>query len=183
MGDVAALVMQSQAIRQQGKYEQFKANMNARFAERQAVEVEKQGKEDAYQYGEKVKGIVGSQRAAFAAAGIDISDQDSSIGQLTAETEKFGRLDQITIKQNAWEQAWGIRTDAQMGVFEGNLARQTSRTQANQTLAVAGLKAGEYAASAAMGAPRGGGGGGPRFQSRQAVSTTSYNSNQISRTA
>lgn len=187
MGDVAATVMNSEATRTQGKYQQFAANMNARFLEKEAEGVIKQGDKDAIEYGKQVKSILASQTASYAAAGLDVSDYDSSLGDLQRDTERLGKIDQLTIKKNAWEQAWGIRADAMQMKFSGQMQRQFSQVEANRGLAVAGLQGAEKAVTYGMGGgkqSKGGGGGTTySFKSTPVETSSAYRNYQSARTA
>mgnify|MGYP007100134314 FL=1 len=69
------------------------------------------------------------------------------------ETAKFGKLDQLTIKNNAWKQAWGLRFEAMQGRFSGEMALMGAKNKARGML-VSGI-AGDAAAFAGAGSFKG----------------------------
>lgn len=83
---------------------------NAQLAEQQAVQVLQRGHLEETLYRQKVKKIKGSQRSAFAGAGV-VVDQGSVHDVLTA-TEKTGEQDALTIRHNAALEAWALDVEA-----------------------------------------------------------------------
>jgi len=130
---------QAEAQKSKGRFLESQANINARFAELQAADVERRGEKAAREHQKKVRQLVGSQRAALAAQGVTV---DVGTAQdIQTEAAEIGALDVMTIKNNAYRQAFGFKQQAVQDRFQGELARQTSQFQAGQTLISGGLQA------------------------------------------
>lgn len=84
---------------------QVEAN-NAKIAAWQRSDALQRGEIDAQQAMEKQAQALGSQRAALAANGLDVTDSGSAL-DLLASTKFLGEQDVNTIQSNAARQAWG----------------------------------------------------------------------------
>lgn len=136
---------QGEAQKAQGRYAERMSELNARMIDLRADDTLKRGDQEAGVFGKKIRKLVGAQRAALGASGIAI---DSGSAQAVQdETELSGKLDALTIKNNAWKEAWGLRTEARNARFEGKMARTTADGNAARTYAAAGLDAFKIAAS------------------------------------
>lgn len=140
---VASAYGQSEATKMQGQYQKTMADINARNANLQAEDAIKRGDKASSDYKKKVNQTVGSQKAAFAAQGIDISS--GSAQDIVAETYNIGNLDAITIKNNAYREAMGYRSQAFNYGTEGKFAELSANTNARNTLIAGGLQAAGYA--------------------------------------
>lgn len=114
----------------QSAFYRSQAEINARFAEMQAEFTLKQGTKAARQYQKQVSQVVGEQRAQMAAQGIDVNT--GSAADIQQETAEIGALDAMTIKNNAWRQAFGFQQEALNLRFEGRIAAITGNFQSNQ---------------------------------------------------
>lgn len=142
MSSLASAYTQSQAAKTQGEFQKQQAEQNARLAEMQAKETEAAGEKQAAQHRAKVKALVGSQKAALAAQGIDIGAGTAL--DLIGQTTEAGEDDAATIRMNAYKQAFGIRQEAQMGVNQGQFDYLSGRNEARNTLLTGGLQALSY---------------------------------------
>ena len=115
-----------------GKINQRVAEANARIAEMQAADAEARGDEDARLFGEQVKGLMGSQRAAYAGQGVVVDE--GSAAEVVADTARQGELDRLRILNNAAREAWGYRVQAVDMRNQGRLARFRGNTQAVGTI-------------------------------------------------
>ncbi len=109
-----------------------------RFAERQAQETIRRGQKTESQQRQRTRKLIGSQRAALAAQGIDI--ESGSAFEIQSETAALGALDASTIRNNAAREALGLRfrvtgLEAQEGLV--GLAGQARR---RATLLTGGLQ-------------------------------------------
>jgi hypothetical protein len=153
MGATAALsgaslangYIQGQAIEAQGDYAKKVSDGNAKLIELRAEDEIIRGEADAVAYKKKVRKLRGSQRAAYGASGVDVNTGSAMLVQ--QETEEQGALDALTIKNNAWKRAWGLKQEASNERFSGELGVIAARSQANNTYATAGLDAFRYASS------------------------------------
>lgn len=86
------------------------ARRNERAANRLARDVLDRAEFDAARYDLQAQQIVGAQRAAFGAAGVDLNV--GSPADIRRETESIAARDIAQIRLNAEREAWGIRTQA-----------------------------------------------------------------------
>lgn len=151
----------SEAQKAQGEYAAGIYNVNARFAEVQAEdsiargeflsgEVSRRASKQVAAVRAKGKQIMGGQRASFAAQGIE--GGSGSAGDVLTETDflnvqdvndinRSAAMDVITIKNNAWREAWGFKTEAQIYSSQGQMALSASKSAARNTILGGGLKA------------------------------------------
>lgn len=153
MSQIGGAISQSYMQQAQGEYaaanatwQRTQAEINARFAEMEAEDVLRRGDKEANEHQKKVRQVVGSQRAALAAQGIQV-DSDTAL-ELQRETSEIGSLDAQTIKNNAWRQAFGFKQEAISSRFAGEIAALTGQQQqsfanfqARNTLITGGISA------------------------------------------
>ncbi|MBA3755528.1 MAG: hypothetical protein H0X02_04580 [Nitrosomonas sp.] len=130
---------QSQAQEAQGDYTRQQMETNADLAEMNAADTIKRGDQAANVKKTQAKGVVGAQRAALAAQGLDLSD--GSAAEIQAETAELGELDAMSIKNDAWRQAWGYRVEASNSRAGGQWAQMAGRNSARNTMLAGGISA------------------------------------------
>jgi hypothetical protein len=119
-----------------GAYGSIQAgNQNQRLAEREADVldyraslVEEQGKFGAEQTRKKGTAIQGAQKAGYAAQGVVVGDGTS--GEQIEQTAKLSEQDALQIKLNAAREAWGLREQAKMTRYRGDIAKLQGRLNA-----------------------------------------------------
>ena len=84
---------------------------NAQVADLQAAQALDQGEFTAGQIGSKSRMMVGDQRAAYAAQGIDVNS--GSAADVQQATQTVSKRDIDTVRLNAMRAAWGFKTQAQ----------------------------------------------------------------------
>lgn len=143
-GAIAALQLgsaysESQAEIQQGKYQKTMLDINSRFADLQAQDAIKRGDKQAQRYNRQVSQMIGQQRAGYASQGVDVSSGTAlSVQQ---DTGDIGAEDVMTIRNNAWREAWGFKAEAINSSSKGRMARIGSRFRSGNTLITGGLQA------------------------------------------
>jgi hypothetical protein len=130
--------LEGASAKEEAGYKERIANANAEFAEAQARRVLQIGEQDAQGYGKKIRQTVGSQRAALAAQGVDVSS--GSAAELQAETFEIGARDIETIKNNAFLEAYGLRVQAEQDRQSGRLAQRAADNIARNSLITGGLR-------------------------------------------
>lgn len=154
---------QSAAYKAKGVYDQSIADTNAKIAGLEATQTIEAGDVAASRATLKTQGTVGTRRAIAGASGTDVN---TGSNLLTRIGDDFaGRIDALTIKNNAARQAWGFKTQALQDTYQGQMARLTATSQSQQTLITGGLQAVEgpmniYARSQYLQRWMGGGSGG-----------------------
>lgn len=159
MGDIANLGMglgslanaynQTEAMALQSEFQAKMFERNQKLAEVQADDALKRGDLAASKYKTNVNQTIGAQRASFAAQGLDINS--GSAADIQTETSKFGALDQITIKTNAWREAYGYKTNANLLGMQGGMAQVGAKNQMFNTALTGGLQFLNYATKASYG--------------------------------
>jgi len=85
-------------------------DFNATVADQQAQDAIARGQQDEQRYRSQVRGLLGSQRAGFAGANVDV-DFGSSV-DVQADAAQLGELDALQIRTNAAREAWGYSVSA-----------------------------------------------------------------------
>lgn len=116
-------------------YQAKVADNNAQVARWQAADAQARGDTAAANVRRKYAGLVGSQRAALAARGLDIGD--GSANAMLQDTAYFGALDESTTRANAAREAWGYQVQA--GNFANSAAASRAQADAANPLMSAGL--------------------------------------------
>lgn len=129
----------AQSSKAQGDYQNEMSKINARYAELKADSAVKRGDREAESVKKDTKRLVGSQRAALAAQGIDIGS--GSALETQEDTAMIGELEALKIKNNAWMEAFGYKMEAQNDIRSGALAKRAGQNVANTTIATGGWKA------------------------------------------
>lgn len=83
------------------------AAQRQRAADRMAKDAIARGEEDANVFGQKLRVMLGRQRAVLGASGVDLNV--GSARQVVTETERIGNEDIRRIRLNAGREAYGIR--------------------------------------------------------------------------
>lgn len=137
---------ESEAQKVQGAYAKQTADANAHLLDMRARDAKERGALAENQQLSKVDQMVSTQRAAQAASGVDINS--GSAASVRSSTKMMGELDALTIKNNAWREAWGYQVESNNQKEQGDFSNLTARSQANNTLLTGGLKGIGYGAQA-----------------------------------
>ncbi len=133
---------QSEAAKQQGEYQRRAYEMNARIAGEAAEDAILRGDKAAQAHKGKVKSLIGSQRAALAAQGIDVGS--GSALDIQVDSAGLGAMDELTIKNNAWREAYGLRTQAVQSLSQARYAESAASNTSRNTLLTGGLQMMDY---------------------------------------
>jgi hypothetical protein len=106
----ASAYSQGQQQKKLGEYNAKVDENNAKTAASAAEEAAKRGQIAEDQHRDRVRQFAGSQKAAMAAAGGDLTDQSSM--NILADTARAGEFDALTIRSNAAREAWGLGNQA-----------------------------------------------------------------------
>ena len=147
-----AMLMQGISGYQAGRAEGDMLDQQARLTGKAARDVEKQGLRDEETMRDQVRQFIGGQRAALGASGVVASE--GSAATLQDEAARQGEIDALTVRNNAYLEAWGMKTQARSLSAQAKMARR----QAGMTLLTSSLSAGSIAAKGYMAKPPGGSG-------------------------
>lgn len=127
----------SQAQGAEADYRRSQLELNRQMADIQAKDAIARGDREAEALRARTKKLIGSQRAALAAQGIEVGS--GSALDVQADTAALGAVDELTIRNNAWREAFGYRTQALGFGSQGALAALAARNQQRQTILTGGL--------------------------------------------
>jgi hypothetical protein len=144
---LASNISQSGAVRSQGLFQKQQSDMNARISEMRATDAIERGNAAASAKIKQGKQVIGAQRAALAAQGIDIGV--GSALEIQYDTKRIAEMDAITIKNNAWQEAWGYKVQALNDTASGNFQNSAANFASNNMLLTGGLNALKYGSEAA----------------------------------
>lgn len=100
-----------------GQAAQAAANYRAQVARNNAIYAQQKGEVEAQAQGMKTGALMGKQRAAFGASGLEMNT--GSHIDVQASTAEMGRLDELTILNNAANRALGLNTEASLEEASG----------------------------------------------------------------
>ena len=103
----------------ESQYEAFK--FNAKIAELQAMEAREAGDARARLSDRRYAQLRGTQRAAFGARGVDVSQ--GTPAQVQADTDMIRAEEHLAIQNSAWREAWGHSARAASYRLQGERAR------------------------------------------------------------
>lgn len=139
---VASAYSQSESIKAKGAYDKQVADTNATLSKFKAQDAISRGATAELQQLKKTDDLVSSQRAAQAASGADVGTGSAAI--VRSSSQLMGQTDALTIKNNAWREAWGYTVQANNFKSQGEFAEIATNNEANNTLLTGGLKAVGY---------------------------------------
>lgn len=113
--------LEQAAAEDQAKLHEF----NAAVSEMQAEDAITRGQEEANRFRAGVRGLIGSQRAAFAASNVDVGF--GSALDVQADAALLGELDEITLRNNSAREAWGFKIEAEDQRRRAHITRKTGK--------------------------------------------------------
>lgn len=143
---------QAKAQKAEGAYQRQIYESNARMMEMNAEDATYRGEQKAGEIKKQTKKLIGSQRAAMAAQGLDL-EQDDALA-IQQESAEMGAVDAQEIKNNAWREAWGYRVQAEDYRSRGRFAEITARQKSRSTILTTGLNILNTFASSGKSTPR-----------------------------
>lgn len=133
----------SQALKTQGEIGKVAGEINTRFAKLGAEDAIARGDKDAVRVRKDAGRLIGRQRAAAAAQGIEVDS--GSAAAIEQDTRVMGALDAVTVRNNAWREAMGYRVQAVEATARGQYADIGGRAASRATILSGSLEAGSYA--------------------------------------
>lgn len=117
------------AITAAGKFAESQTLLQAGGFKRQAEDVIVRGEEAARAIRRDVRSLIGAQRAALGASGIQLGT--GTAAALQAEAQLLGDLDAITVKNNAMRQAFGFKQQALQAETQARIDRISRKAEAS----------------------------------------------------
>lgn len=140
------------AAQAQGEFQKQQYDFNASLADRQAAGAIARGDKQAARLKQGAKKLIGSQRVALAAQGVDVNS--GSAADIQEETQVLSDMDALEIKNNAWRSAWGFKTEALDNRSRGEMALLAGNNKKSNSILTGGLRflSGGIKGAAEMGA-------------------------------
>ena len=131
------------------------ADNNAKRTEEAAKNVEARGQQDLINARRENDRFKGAQRTNLAARGLDLNEGTPL--SLQEQTDFFGEVDQVNLKNNTAQDAWRVRADAtsqsdsaNMLRYDSGMLRSNAKTMASKSRSISpGLAAGTSLLSSA----------------------------------
>ena len=123
---------EAKALRKQGDYQKDMYDFNASIAKLQAEDAIKRGEREAIRYEKKGQQAIGASRAALAAQGVDVSS--GSALDVQTDIAEQAAVGAVTIRNNAWRQAWGYKVQAESYSQTGFMEREAAQAKAKSTM-------------------------------------------------
>lgn len=136
---------QANAVKSQGQYQSQIYDSNARMANLQAEDAINRGNKEANNVKRQTRVLIGSQRAAMAAQGIDLGV--GSALDIQEETAALGAEDALTIKNNAWREAWGYKAQANDYSSKSQYTKLATKNEYQNTILTGGMNIAKDAAT------------------------------------
>lgn len=133
-------ILQGNAARQQGAYQNRIAQINAQLTTMQAKDARMRGDIESSQMVQRGEQIVSGQRAAAGAGGVD--PNSGSAAQSQASTRAISQLDALTISHNAQLEAIGYNLQGQNILAGGRMANIAGKNTQSMDILTGGLKFG-----------------------------------------
>ena len=108
-------LFQGLGARQQDEAQANAANYNAAVARNEAIFSQQQGEVSAQASDRQTAAVIGRERAVYAGGNLDVNS--GSPLDVQANTAQMGRLNSLTIRNNAARQAWGYNAGANLDTY------------------------------------------------------------------
>lgn len=124
---------------QTGQALKAEGNANAKIAEVQAKDAEQRGAIAEEEQRNRVKSILGTQRATFGANNV-VTNSGSPLGILS-DTAQYGEVDALTVRNNAAREAFGYRVEGENAKNRGRMAARQGTLGGISTVLAGGAQA------------------------------------------
>lgn len=131
----------------QADFAASQAKSNTALSDYQAADAIDRGNLAASGAEKQTTARVGQQRTTSAASGVDINS--GSAAAIQGDTAEEGAFNQLMIKNNAWREAWGYKTQAIQSTASGQFAQAAGQNQSQNTLLTGGMNATSFGFRAA----------------------------------
>lgn len=156
--------VQSQAAKAQADYSQGLSRVNSMFSDLAATdaidrgdflakEMRRKGDYHISSLRRKVLDLEGAQKVSYANQGVEVNE--GSAAEIRAQTELQGSIEEskierntatdiLTLKSNAWREAWGLKAQKISYNAAADMAGITGRNASRESLLTGGLNAASY---------------------------------------
>ena len=142
---LAATAVQGVAQHRAAKAAKAAARSNEAVARIQRANALARGGREEQRHRRAVRAFIASQQAQYAGGGVDLSS--GSVLDVVGSTELLGELDALTIRTNAYREAWGYEMQGNQYAAEAQAAETQSLLQPVGTILGGVSQAAAYRAS------------------------------------
>lgn len=128
----AGAYMSYDANKKAGEAQQQQAENNARLAADDAAAAQAMGDRESQQQTWRTRALIGQQRAAIAANGID--SQIGTAAEIMGESAMFGEVDQQAIRLNTARSAWGFNSQVTNIKNQASIDRFNTKAKGRATI-------------------------------------------------
>jgi hypothetical protein len=139
IGGIGTAIAQSSAIEASGNFSKAQFEFNSKLADLQAGDAIQRGFKAASAYLKSARRLRGAQRASLAGQGVDLGE--GSALEIQKDTQHLSEIDAMTIRNNAWQEAWGFKMQALDLTGRANFTGISSRFDSTNTLLAGGMNA------------------------------------------
>ena len=139
VGSVLTAQSQANALNTQAQFYDWQAKENTKRAGIQLDALALNTQSQIAAQGNKANEMIGKQRTSFASQGVNVNSGSAATAQ--SQTSQISAANEMTIRNNAALEAWGIKTGSLQTSGQQQLQALGARTQASQTLALGGAQA------------------------------------------
>lgn len=137
--NMASANASASAIQEEGAYQKRMLEENANLAELQGRDAIERGDKEARRINAQGRRIGSAQRAAYSSQGVDVNSGVAA--EMVSDTVAAADFDALTVKTNAWREAWGLKEQATDYRERGRLVERAAKNKAGATLLTGGLSA------------------------------------------
>ena len=130
-------IVTGNAYKTQAKYQKDRFEFQSQIADLRAEDAIKRGKRTANEIQKVGQRIIGTQRAAYAAQGVELDSGSALLVQ--EDTASQAKIDALTMKNNAYREAWGYKTQALDYTMQGQMAEYAGAQKRAESLITGGL--------------------------------------------
>lgn len=142
-------IMKGEGLLVSGRFDEKQQIWNAGQADRAAEESILKGERQVDDIRRKTKQIIGDQRAAFAAQGIDVND--GTAADVQGDTQYWGVMDEMTTRNNAFLESYGYKMQALNLRTQAEITRVSTDYKHRLSLIEAGMEGAAKVAAASSG--------------------------------
>lgn len=146
LGTLATSYASAKGAEMAGDFNASIYESNARIQAIKAEDAINRGRVESLKARRLAKSLIGSQRAAAGAQGIDPDADDLALIQ--GDTAALGKEESMIIENNAWKEAWGYRVAENDLYGKAKYSRLTGKATARNTILTGGLSIAKNIATA-----------------------------------
>jgi hypothetical protein len=139
VGDILASQNEANALNIKAGFSRFQAGENIKRAGMAQSEIQTQESTELQQSGSRANAIIGKQRAAYSAQGINVNTGSAELEQTTEG--QMSSIDSQTIMNDAALKAWGIETGATQAAGQEQFEALGEEAQAKTSIILGGASA------------------------------------------